>query len=326
MDQIERQKSKELSKIKINVIGIGKIGIGAINRMILGNSHLETEEFKLEYIAFSTNSQETLMSNAPKNILLAENFSQLSGSTEIIEEYFSINEEDRKKINEIFKDAPHGLNIIVVALGSTISTNAALFVSNLAKKLGIFTIAFAIFPFYFEGMKRLTIAESGVKKLGNNFDSVAVVPCDKLKDLISEKNPKISEMTDFVFEILKRGVDCLLDIMMYSGLPCVDFQDVLKILKGGGFAGIGVGRAQGEGRATKATQEALKFPLLGGGLKEAKRIILNIPGDSNLRIDEIDMVCSQVQNAANDDVEIFFGSSPSIMDEGFLGVTIIAKK
>ena len=202
-------------------------------------------------------------------------------------------------------------------------TGAAPIVANIAKEMGILTIAVVTKPFTFEGKKRLTQAERGIEGLKGKVDTLVVIPNDKLLQVIDRKTSIIDafRMAD---DILRQGVQGISDLIANPGLVNLDFADVKTIMLDTGMAHMGIGRASGENRAEDAAKQAIQSPLLETSIEGARGVIINITGSSSLGLQEVNTAAELVQRSVDPEANIIFGTviDESLEDE--LLITVIA--
>jgi len=207
--------------------------------------------------------------------------------------------------------------------GGGTGSGAAPIVANVAREEGCLTVAVVTKPFTFEGGKRMSQAEEGIKKLRDNVDTLIIIPNDKLLE-IADENTTLMGAFKLADQVLKAGVRGVTDLITLPGLINLDFADVRSIIKDAGNALLGDGTATGENRAIKAAQVAINSPLIETSIEGAKGILLNISGGSDLKLFEVNEAAEIVRNAASPNANIIFGA---VIDENMkdqIKVTIIA--
>jgi cell division protein FtsZ len=202
-------------------------------------------------------------------------------------------------------------------------TGAAPVIAEVAKSLGALTIAVVTRPFGFEGRRRATQAESGIGRLKEKVDTQIVIPNDRLLSIADENTTMVNafKMAD---EILLQGVAGITDLITTPGLINTDFADVRMIMHDAGSALMGIGRAQGEGRALNAARAAIASPLLESSIEGARGILLSIAGSSDLGLFEVNEAAEIIHDVAHPDANIIFGTvvEEDLADE--IRVTVIA--
>jgi cell division protein FtsZ len=178
-------------------------------------------------------------------------------------------------------------------------------------------------PFTFEGIKRKKQAEEGIKLLKEYVDTLIVIPNDRLLQIIAENTP-VLEAFKIADELLLHGIQGISEIVVEPGLINVDFADVKMIMENAGTAIMGIGRANGENRASEAAYNAVNSSLLGTKITDAKGILFNISGGKNMTLFEVNQAAEIIQEAANADANIIFGA---VINESLgedIRVTVIA--
>ena len=212
---------------------------------------------------------------------------------------------------------------VTAGMGGGTGTGAAPVVAQIAKDLGILTIAFVTKPFSWEGKKRMAQAEAGIEKLRKYVDAILVLPNDKLLQVF-ELQVCIREAFCITDEVLYRGIQGISDTITIPGMINIDFADVRKVIKDSGTALMGIGRAQGEGRAIKAAEMAINSQLLESSIDGAKGIIVNITGSSNLTLYEINDATNIINNVVKEDAEVIIGTAINEAFQNEVQITVIA--
>jgi len=212
---------------------------------------------------------------------------------------------------------------ITAGMGGGTGTGAAPIVAQIAQDLGILTIAFVTKPFAWEGKKRMAQAEAGIEKLKKYVDAILVVPNDKLLQVV-ERQLGLREAFCVTDEVLYRGIQGLSEIITVPGLINIDFADVKKVVKSSGTALMGIGRAQGEGRAIKAAEMAINSKLLESSIDGASGIIVNITGSSNMTLYEINDATNVINNVVKDDADVIIGTAFNDSMQNEIQITVIA--
>lgn len=296
----------------IRVIGIGGGGNNAINRMIEDNLS------GCEFVAINTDAQVLMMSSADRKVLLGESGLGAGSDPEIGR---IAAEKSIESIKEVVKDA----DMIFLALGEGggTGTGAAPIIATAAREAGCLIIAVATKPFTFEGRKRMSQAEEGIKNLKDKVDTLIIIPNDRLLE-ISDDNTTLLNAFRLADNVLKAGVRGVTDLITLPGLINLDFADVKSIIKNAGNAILGDGIASGESRAIKAAQNAINSPLIETSIEGANGILLNISGGPDLKLFEVNQAAEIVRNASSPNANIIFGA---VIDESMrdkVKVTIIA--
>ncbi|MBT3784263.1 cell division protein FtsZ [bacterium] len=301
----------------IKVIGIGGGGGNAVNRMI------NSEMSGVDFIAANTDAQALVLSEARIKIQIGDKLTKGLGAGANFEVGKKAAEEDQEKICASIEGAD--MLFITAGMGGGTGTGAAPIIAQAAKEKGILTVAVVTKPFGFEGKKRNQIAEVGIKNLRESVDSLIVIPNDRLLQ-ISDSNTSMIEAFGLADNVLRQGVQGITDLITVPGMINCDFADVKTVMSDSGRAVMGIGMAEGEGRAEKAAQMAIDSPLLESSIEGARSVLINITGPMTLGMLEVNQACQIIQNAVHDEAEIIFGSS---VDENIgegLRITVIATR
>ena len=300
---------------KIKVVGVGGGGNNAVNRMIYAGIT------SASFVAINTDKQALLMSKAESRLQIGEQLTRGLGAGADPEVGRKAAEESKELIQEILKDTD--LVFVTAGMGGGTGTGAAPVVANIAKEMGILTIAVVTKPFRFEGKKRMENAENGIKELKNVVDTLVVIPNDKLLTIVP-KNTPIIDAFKTADDVLRQGIQGISDLIVTSSLINLDFADVKAIMKNKGLAHMGLGRGKGENRTIEAVRQAVSSPLLETTIEGATGIILNIKGSPNLTLDEVYESADLVKEVVDPSCNIIFGSGidPKMDDE--VEITVIA--
>jgi cell division protein FtsZ len=304
-----------INPTRIKVVGVGGGGGNAVNRMV--KAQLAGVDFWL----MNTDLQVLTYSNVQNKLQLGVSVTKGLGSGGDP----STGEKAANEMKEEITKALDGTDMVFITagMGGGTGTGAAPIVAQIAKDLGILTIAFVTKPFFWEGKKRMTQAEAGIEKLKKYVDAILVVPNDKLLQVV-EREVGVREAFCVTDEVLYRGIQGISDIITVPGLINIDFADVRKVVKDSGTALMGIGRAQGEGRAVKAAEMAINSKLLESAIDGASGIIVNITGSSNMTLYEINDATRVINNVVRDDADVIIGTSINEAFQNELQITVIA--
>ncbi|MBO5884713.1 MAG: cell division protein FtsZ [Clostridia bacterium] len=299
----------------IKVIGVGGGGNNAVNRMIDANIT------SAQFIAINTDKQALLLSKADHRLQIGEKLTRGLGAGADPEIGQKAAEESKASISEILKDCD--LVFITAGMGGGTGTGAAPVVAQIAKEMGILTIAVVTKPFGFEGRRRLENAEKGLDNLRKYVDTLVIIPNDKLLQLVPQKTP-IIEAFLYADDVLRQGIQGISDLIVTPSLINLDFADVRSVMKNTGLAHMGIGHAKGENKTIEAVRQAVSSPLLETTIEGATGVILNVKGGMDLPLDEVYEAASLVREVVDPSCNIIFGSG---IDEGMsdeVEITIIA--
>jgi cell division protein FtsZ len=304
---------------EIKIIGVGGGGGNVVNRMIK-----EGETTGVDYIVANTDAQALGCSESRIKIDIGQKLTRGLGAGANFEVGKKAAEEDREKLSAAVEGAD--MLFITAGMGGGTGTGAAPVIAEIAKEKGILTVAVVTRPFSFEGKKRAAVAEVGIKNLREKVDSLIVIPNDRLLQ-ISDSNTSLLDAFNYADSILKQGIKGITDLITMPGLVNCDFADVKTIMQDSGRALMGIGEAEGEGRAEKAAQMAIDSPLLESGIEGARSVLFNIAGSSaNLGIIEVNTASQIIQNAVHEDAEIIFGSTVDDSLGEKIRITVIATR
>ncbi len=300
---------------QIKVIGVGGGGNNAVNRMI--SSGLRGVEF----IAINTDKQALLLSKANTKIQIGDKLTKGLGAGANPEIGEKAAEESKDEIAQAVKGAD--MVFVTAGMGGGTGTGAAPIVAQLAKEMGILTVGVVTKPFMFEGRKRMQFAEQGIDKLKAVVDTLVTIPNDRLLQ-VAEKKTSIIDAFRMADDVLRQGVQGISDLIAVPGLINLDFADVKTIMLNTGLAHMGIGRANGDGRAEEAARQAIQSPLLETTIEGARGVLLNITGGADLGLFEVNMAAELVQKSADPDANIIVGA---VIDENLkdeILITVIA--
>ncbi|MBT4964168.1 MAG: cell division protein FtsZ [Francisellaceae bacterium] len=300
----------------IKVIGVGGGGGNAINHMVSGNIE------GVEFICANTDSQALKTTQAPVVLQLGVNVTKGLGAGANPEIGKQSALEDRDKIKDVLDGAD--MVFITAGMGGGTGTGAAPIVAEVAKELGILTVAVVTKPFPFEGKRRLKVAEEGINNLGQMVDSLITIPNEKLLTVLG-KGVSLLDAFKAANDVLSGAVQGVAELITRPGLINVDFADVKTIMSEMGLAMMGSGTARGENRAKSAAEAAISSPLLDNvNLAGARGVLVNITAGMDMSISEFEEVGDAVKGFTSDDAVVIVGTviDPDMSDE--LRVTLVA--
>lgn len=311
--ELEKEYGNNIPVIK--VIGVGGGGGNAVNRMVKMGVRC------VEFIAVNTDDHVLQFSNASQKIQIGEKITHDKGTDSKPEVGREAAEENREEITDVLKDTD--MVFITAGMGGGTGTGAAPVVAEIAKDMGILTVAIVTKPFAFEGKKRMEQAEAGIAALRDHVDSLIVVPNERLK-YASEQRITLKNAFDLADDVLRQGVQSISDLILIPGLVNLDFADVTAIMNNAGYAHMGIGYAQGKDKAEEAARMAITSPLLETSIDGAKGVIVNITASADIGLDEIDVASAMITDQADPDANIIWGA---VLDENLedeMSVTVIA--
>lgn len=299
----------------IKVIGVGGGGNNAVNRMI------EHGVEGVEFIAVNTDSQALNLSMAEVKLQIGGKLTRGLGAGANPEVGKKAAEESKEQLEEVLQGAD--MIFVTAGMGGGTGTGAAPIIAQIAKDLGALTVGVVTRPFSFEGRRRATQAIGGIESLKNAVDTLIVIPNDRLLEIVDKNTPMLEAFRE-ADNVLRQGVQGISDLIAKPGLINVDFADVKTIMFDKGSALMGIGVATGENRATEAAKKAISSPLLETSIDGAHGILMNITGGTNLSLYEVQEAADLVTSAADNEVNVIFGSviNENLKDE--IVVTVIA--
>ena len=324
--QFSNPLSEPVGGAHIKVIGIGGGGCNAINNMV--NTGLASEEQEhahgsVEFISANTDAQALKMSLTDKRIQLGIRLTQGLGAGSNPEIGRRAAEEAREAIEEALEGAH--MVFITTGMGGGTGTGAAPVVAEVAKKLGILTVAVVTRPFAYEG-KRQKVAQSGIEVLKEHVDSLIVIPNDKLLDSLGQ-DITLREAFKAADDVLCSAVTGITEIVTRPGLINIDFADIRNVMSIAGVAMMGSAEASGPDRARTATEQAISSPLLDNtSLDGARGVLVSITTAPHcLKMSEYQEVMRIIDDSAASDVDVKYGTAEDpTLDEDTIRVTLVA--
>jgi len=299
----------------IKVVGVGGGGGNAVEHMLKANVD------GVEFVCANTDAQALNRSLARTTIQLGGQVTKGLGAGANPEVGRQAAIEDRERISEILTGTD--MVFITAGMGGGTGTGAAPVIAEIAKDLGVLTVAVVTKPFFFEMKKRMQVAEAGIEELRQHVDSLIIVPNDKVLNVM--KGKKLTEAFKAANDVLHGAVQGIAELMTCPGLINVDFADVKTVMSEKGTSMMGNGVGTGDERAKVAAELAVSSPLLEDvDLTGAKGILVNITSGEDMSIDEFAEVGNVIQEFAADDATVVIGTAidPELTDE--IRVTVVA--
>jgi cell division protein FtsZ len=299
----------------IKVVGIGGGGSNAVNRMV--DAGLKGVEF----VAVNTDAQALLMCDSDMKLHIGAQATRGLGAGANPEVGREAALESRDEIKEALKGAD--MAFVTAGEGGGTGTGGAPIVASIARELGALTVGVVTRPFSFEGRKRAEQAQLGITELQDKVDTLIVIPNDRLLQVV-EKQTSVVEAFRMADDVLRQGVQGITDLITVPGLVNLDFADVRTIMRDAGSALMGIGEAEGPGRAAEAARAAVSSPLLEASIEGATGVLLNISGGPDVGLFEVNEAAEVVTGAADQNANVIFGA---VIDEslgGVVRVTVIA--
>jgi len=300
----------------IKVIGVGGGGGNAVAHMVSGNVD------GVEFITANTDAQAIKNCGAKLQLQLGTNVTKGLGAGANPEVGRQAALEDRERIMDALQGAD--MVFITAGMGGGTGTGAAPVVAQLAKEMGVLTVAVVTKPFPFEGRRRMQVALKGIEELSHHCDSLITIPNEKLITVLG-RNATMIQAFRAANDVLLGAVQGIADLIVRPGLINVDFADVRTVMSEMGLAMMGTGSARGDDRAQAAAEAAIQNPLLDDvNLTGANGILVNITAGPDFTMAEFDEVGRTIENFASEDATVVIGTvlDPDMQDE--VKVTVVA--
>ncbi len=300
---------------RIKVIGVGGGGSNAVNRMI------DAGIKGVEFIVANTDLQALNASRAPMKIQLGSKSTRGLGAGSNPEIGRQAALEDHQKLLDVLEGSD--MVFVTAGLGGGTGTGAAPVVASLAIELGALTVAVVTKPFTVEGKKRMAQAEQGLADLRGCVDTLLTIPNSKLREV--EEKITIMEAFRRADDVLLQAVRGITELIITPGIINLDFADVTTVMRGKGVALMGIGTGDGDDAASKAMRAALDYKLLEeNSIKGAKAALINVTGGPNMVLGEVEDAIGMIEQEADDNADIIWGSviKEDLTDE--IRITVIA--
>lgn len=300
----------------IKVIGVGGGGGNAVEHMVAQNIE------GVDFICANTDSQALKRLSAKTTIQLGHDMTKGLGAganPEIGREAALM---DRERIMDVIDGAD--MLFITAGMGGGTGTGGAPVIAQVAKEMGILTVAVVTKPFPFEGNKRSTVADEGIEELRQYVDSLITIPNEKLLAVLG-KEMSLLNAFKAANDVLLGAVQGIAELITRPGLINVDFADVRTVMSEMGMAMMGTGIASGEGRARQASEAAISSPLLEDvNISGARGILVNVTAGMDMTIGEFDEVGNAIKEFASEGATVVIGTAIDPEMEGELRVTLVA--
>ncbi len=301
--------------VTLKVVGVGGAGGNVVNRMVGSGTS------GVEFIAVNTDKQALSMSTADNKIQIGEKLTHGQGAGSDPAVGGKAAEESR---NEIAK-ALEGTDMVFITagMGGGTGTGASPIVADIAHEAGVLTVGVVTKPFGFEGKKRMTQAMEGIDALLGKVDSLLVIPNERLKYATDQK-VTFQNAFEIADEVLHQAVTSISGLIKNTGFINLDFADVCTIMRGAGFAHMGVGHAVGKDKAEAAAQMAISSPLMETSINGARGVLVNITGSDDMGLEDVELAANLVQAAAHPEANIIFGASFDNSMDDEIRVVVVA--
>jgi len=285
---------------RLKVVGVGGGGGNALNNMI------DQQLRGVDFIVANTDAQAIDHSRAPTKIQLGAEITRGLGAGADPQTGRMAAEAERERLRELLTDTD--MAFITAGMGGGTGTGAAPVIAEVARDLGVLTVAVVTKPFHFEGKRRMRQAEAGIEELSRHVDTLIIIPNQKLIGAVG-KHTTMLEAFRKADDVLLQAVRGIAELITHTGYMNVDFADVKAVMsETSGMAMMGSGVASGENRACEAAERAISSPLLEDvDIHGARGILVNVTGNEDMTLAEYDEAVSIIHNMADEDANIICG-------------------
>ena len=303
-------------KPRITVFGVGGAGGNAVNNMI------DKELEGVDFVVANTDAQALQQSKSASKVQLGIKVTEGLGAGAKATIGAAAAEESIEQIVDHLAGAH--MCFITAGMGGGTGTGAAPIIAQAGRELGVLTVGVVTKPFQFEGAKRMRQAEDGVEALQKVVDTLIIIPNQNLFRIATEKTT-FADAFSLADDVLYQGVKGVTDLMVRPGLINLDFADVRAVMDEMGKAMMGTGEADGEDRATQASEKAIANPLLDEiSLRGAKGVLINITGGHDLTLFELDEAANRIREEVDPEANIIVGSTLDTTMDGKMRVSVVA--
>lgn len=300
----------------IKVVGVGGGGSNAVNRMIAAGVQ------NVEFCAVNTDLQALQRSNAEVRLPLGSELTGGLGAGGRPEVGEKAALEDKNEIQRVVQGAD--MVFITAGMGGGTGTGAAPIIAEVAREMGILTVAIVTKPFDFERTHKMSLAEEGIRRLHDSVDTLIVIPNQHLMKIVDKKTP-ITQAFLMADDVLRQAVQGISDLITKPGEINIDFADVRTIMHGQGEALMGIGVGDGDNRAVDAATAAINNPLLEDArIEGAKGILVNVSGGMDFALSEYEEILNIITANADNDALIIAGTAIDELMENEVKVSVIA--
>lgn len=301
---------------KIKVMGVGGGGSNAVSSMVLNN-----KVQGVDFITVNTDAQALLIAQTQTKLQIGDDLTKGLGAGGNPDIGRQAAEESKEKIKTLLSGSD--MIFLTSGMGGGTGTGATPILAEVAKELGILTVAIVTKPFHFEGSRRMSQAEEGIDSLKDKVDTLIIIPNQRLLEIVDKKMPLL-EAFKIVDSVLAQAVAGIADLITTPGLINVDFADVKTVMKDAGSALMGIGTGIGENRAAQAARTAISSPLLNTSIQGARSVLFNIVGGPDMTMAEVDEAAKLISESASPDANIIFGATINEKRVDEIQITLIA--
>ncbi len=309
------EPTNEKLKPRITVIGVGGAGCNAVNNMI------EASLEGVEFLVANTDAQSLANSLADRRVQLGAKKTRGLGAGAKPEVGREAADESLSEVMDQL-EGTHML-FVTAGMGGGTGTGAAPIIAEAAREIGILTVGVVTKPFDYEGMRRMKIADEGIKDLAKSVDTLIIIPNQNLFK-VANKDTTFTEAFRMADEVLYNGIKGVTDLIVRQGKINLDFADIQTVMLEMGKAMMGTGEASGEDRAIEAAELAIANPLLDDtSIANAKGVIINISGE-DVKLYEMDEIAAHIKQQCKEDVNLIVGHTIDNVGEGIIRVSLLA--
>lgn len=301
---------------KIKVIGIGGSGKNAVNYMV------KNDVKGVKFVAINTDAQDLDQSKATKKIHIGRSLTAGSGTGMNPEVGKNAAIENKDDIVKMLDDC--SIVFITGGMGGGTGTGASPVVAQIAKEMGILTVAVVTKPFMFEGGKRMQLATEGIAELGKNVDAYIVIPNDKILE-VADESTTMNDAFALSDDVLLQAVTGISNLITTPGRINIDASDVRTVLENQGLSLVGIGTATGDNRAEESATMAINSPLLDVSVKGAGSVLFSITAGDDLKMSEVAKIAETITKEIAPDATVKFGTIRDLkLKKGEIKVTVVA--
>ena len=300
--------------VQIKVIGVGGGGGNAVNRMV------QSEVQGAEFIAVNTDKQSLESSVATHRIQIGERTTRGLGCGGEPNIGMKAAEESREAITDVLRGA--NMVFITAGMGGGTGTGAAPIIAEISKEMGILTVGVVTKPFHFEKEYRMNRALEGIERLAECVDSLIVIPNEHLKKV--KPDFKLREAFAMADQVLVEGVRNISELIKVPAYINLDFADVSAVMRGAGYAHLGVGKATGADKAQEAARQAVSSPLLETTIDGANGLIINIRASDDINLEEVEAAVDLITENADPGARVIWGILLDEQMQDEIDITVVA--
>ncbi|MDR0858223.1 MAG: cell division protein FtsZ [Oscillospiraceae bacterium] len=313
LDDIQKDSGNDI--VRIRVFGIGGAGNHVVSRMVAENTQ------GITFVNINTDKHALAASAADIKLQIGEKLTKGQGAGSDPSLGRKSAEESRNNIIKLFDDTD--IAFFTAGMGGGTGTGAISVISELARECGVLTVGVVTKPFKFEGARKLAVAEAGITELLKKVDTLIVIPNENLR-LVSPQKVTLVNAFGIADGILRDAVTHIAQLLRSTGNINLDFADLRTILRGSGYAHMGIGAGSGHYMVDEAVAQAAENKLMESSIRDARRILLQVIGSPDITLDDVEALADKFREYANSDANIIFGFEIDDKLDDELRVVVIA--